>query len=70
MTEDPVHLYLTSGIVHGGSLTDSFKQHAAFSFGRHQQKPVLGVRDWAVHLEDAARVIDETDSDEESGPEE
>ena len=31
---------------------------------------MLGVREWAVHLEDAAHVIDETDSDEESGPEE
>ena len=40
------------------------------SFGRHQQKPVLGVRDWAVPQEEAARVINETDSDEESGPEE
>jgi hypothetical protein len=40
------------------------------SHGRHQQKPVQGVRDWTEHLEDAARVIDESDSDEASGAEE
>lgn len=39
------------------------------AYARHQETPVLGVQDWAVHLEDAARVIDETDS-EESGTEE
>ena len=38
----------------------------------HIFSPVLGIilGEWAVYLEDAARVIDETDSDEESGPEE
>lgn len=35
----------------------------------YQETSVLGVQDWAGHLEDAARVIDETDS-EESGTEE
>lgn len=34
------------------------------SYARHQEMPVLGVQDWAVHLEDASRVIDETDSGE------
>lgn len=39
------------------------------SYARHQETHVLGVQDWAVHLEDATRVIDKTDS-EESGTEE
>ena len=30
MTEDPVHLNLTSGIVHGDSLTDSFNTKCSF----------------------------------------
>ncbi|XP_062619706.1 uncharacterized protein LOC134281247 [Saccostrea cucullata] len=40
------------------------------SHARHQDKPVQGVRDWSEHLEDAARVIDDSDSGEESSTEE
>ncbi|XP_062598202.1 uncharacterized protein LOC134259614 [Saccostrea cucullata] len=34
------------------------------SYARYQEKPVMGVRDWAEYLEDAARVIDATDSED------
>ena len=39
-----------------------------FAFRWYQQKDTQGVRHYAVHLEDAVRVIDESDSDQESGP--
>lgn len=40
------------------------------AFARHQFTSVKGVRNWADHLDDAARVVDESDSGAESPTEE
>lgn len=40
------------------------------AYARHKSTPVKGVRNWADHLDDAARVVDESDSGSESPTEE